>query len=149
MDRLRLSRLGRGWLLFGLVFGLVSLIGGCSGDGTVAVYGTVSFAGREVPQVARVFFKPIESAGPSRPSSSDIAADGTYRVRAFKDSTGLVPGTYLVSITYYDLKPGANPDLESSWQEANYDAGQLEIPAAGGEIEHNLEVPDNSREATP
>ena len=122
------------------------LIAGCSGGGlhTVPVYGQVTIAGREFPKVCRIYFLPVTSEGPKRPSMAETAEDGKYAVKSFKDSEGLLPGTYKVNLSYYDLKPGADPALDGSWIIQDYDAGELVVDADSDGIEHNITVPAKS-----
>jgi hypothetical protein len=100
----------------------------------------VSFVGRETPKVYSIFFQPVKVEGIVRPTIADADSSGFYEARAFKDSRGLIPGTYTVQVTYYDLKPGANPDLESSWIATNYNAGELVVDANSGEVKRDIEV---------
>jgi hypothetical protein len=134
---------------YALWVGAITLIGiaGCSDRGpvTVPVYGTVTFVGRDPPKVSNIFFKPLESTGPFRPSTASREADGSYSVKAFQNSKGLVPGKYQVEVLYYDLKPGQNPNLDSSWNERKFDAGQLVVDASSSGIEHNIEVTGKAR----
>ena len=124
-----------------------ALVVGCSGDGihTVPVYGKVTAAGREMPKVCRLFFNPTSTGvAPLRPSVVQTEPDGSYAVKAFKDSDGLLPGTYRVVVSYFDLKPGGNPNSEGGWVEHKHDAGELVVDADADEIEHNIEVPAKS-----
>jgi hypothetical protein len=122
------------------------LIAGCSDGGlhTVPVYGQVTIAGRGFPKVCRIFFLPVTSEGPKRPSMAETTEDGKYAVKSFKDSEGLLPGSYKVNLTYYDLKPGADPALDGSWIIQDYDAGELAVDADSDGIEHNITVPAKS-----
>jgi hypothetical protein len=121
---------------------LVSIVvAGCSdGPKTIPVYGNVTFAGREVPKVCNLFFQPLEVEGISRPSTTKCEPDGSYAVKAFEHSKGLIPGTYRVRLFYYDLKPGANPALETSWRQSTFDAGEVVVDANSSGVEHNIEV---------
>ena len=131
-----------------ILVGLAAMccLAGCSRGGpeTVPVYGTVNFIGRDVPKYCRLFFQPLQTEGISRPSSATAEADGSYEVKAFRRSAGLVPGTYRVQISYYNLKRGANPEVESNWVESVYDAGELVVDAGSRGVEHNIEVPAES-----
>jgi hypothetical protein len=116
---------------------------GCSDRGpkTIPVYGTVTFAGRERPKFCRLYFRPIQAETITRPSMSTPAENGSYEVKSFRDSNGLLPGTYKVEVTYFDLKPGANPNIETNYIESAFDAGELVVDADAGSVEHNIEVP--------
>jgi hypothetical protein len=118
------------------------LITGCS-EGpikTVPVYGSVTFADREPPPTCDLIFQPVKVDGPLRPSFADRQVDGSYRVKAFKNSKGLIPGTYHVQLIFHDLKPGADPKLEASWKLTNYDGGELKVDADSGGVEYNIDV---------
>jgi hypothetical protein len=124
-----------------LGFTIVLLVG-CSDHGlkTIPVYGTVTFADRERPKGCRIFFKPVKVEGISRPAAAE-ATSGSYTANAFSTSKGLIPGTYRIEVSYYDLKAGKNPNLESSYAETNYDAGEVIVDSNSSGVEHNIEVP--------
>ena len=132
------------WLLIGLAW--TACVVGCSKSDveTVPVYGNVTFANRQQPAVCRLFFQQIQTDSITRPTSAVVQPDGEYQAKAFRDSKGLVPGTYKIRVSYYDLKPGANPDLDTSYVESSYDAGELVVDASAGSVEHNIEVPGKS-----
>jgi hypothetical protein len=90
-----------------------------------------------------VFFVPtkVPEGTPNRPSIASVSPDGAYAVKAFKDSKGLLPGTYQVLVTYAVLKPGGDPNSESGWTEKRYEAGELVVDADSRGIEHNIDVP--------
>lgn len=115
---------------------------GCSEKGiqTVPVYGNITFADREPPPTCDVIFQPQKSDGPMRPSFTDRKPDGSYQVKAFKNSKGLVPGTYRIQLVFHDLKPGADPKQESSWKITKYDGGEIQVESGSGGVEHNIEV---------
>lgn len=121
-------------------------IGGCSETGpkTIPVYGTVTFVGRDAPKTCRLFFKPIKVEGVTRPAAAERSSNGSYAAKAFSTSKGLLPGTYQIMISYYDLVPGKNPEIETSWAETNFDAGELVVDANSSGIEHNIEIPKKS-----
>jgi hypothetical protein len=122
---------------------------GCADRGprTVPVYGKVTFVGRERPKFCRLYFRPIEAETITRPSTSTPAADGTYEVKSFRDSKGLLPGTYNVEVTFFDLKPGADPNIETNYIESVFDAGELVVDADAGSVEHDIEVPAKAAKA--
>src|SRR3954452_6372872 len=127
---------------FAVAVAALILITGCS-EGpikTVPVYGTVTFVDREAPPTCDLIFQPLKIDGPLRPSFADRQADGSYQVKAFKNSRGLIPGTYHVQLVFHDLKPGADPKQESAWKLTNYDGGELKVDAASGGVEFNIEV---------
>jgi hypothetical protein len=105
------------------------------------VYGNISFVGRDAPKTVRVVFKPIKSEGLTRPTVAERASNGSYTAKAFSSSRGLIPGTYKIEVTYYDLKPGKDPNIETSWAESNFDAGQLVVESNASGIEHDIEIP--------
>ena len=122
------------------------LLAGCSESGpkTIPVYGVVTFVRRDAPKTCRLFFKPVKVESLTRPAAAERAANGSYAARAFSTSKGILPGTYKIAVSYYDLVPGKNPDLESSWAETQFDAGELVVDANSKGIEHNIEIPDKS-----
>jgi len=125
-----------------LIASAICVIAGC-GEGplkTVPVSGLISFADRQPPPQCDVIFQPIKVDGPLRPSFADRQPDGTYQVKAFKKSKGLIPGTYRVLVVCHDLKPGANPKLETSWILTNHDGGEVNVDAKSGGVEHNIEI---------
>jgi hypothetical protein len=127
---------------FALAAAALVLVAGCS-EGpikTVPVHGTVTFLDREPPPTCDLIFQPLKVDGPLRPSFADRESDGHYRVKAFKNSKGLIPGTYRVQLVFHDLKPGADPKLENSWKLTNYDGGELNVEATSGGVEYNIEV---------
>src|SRR3954467_4266662 len=125
---------------------LVSLLlslAGCSEPGpkTVPVYGTVTFVGRDAPKTCRLFFKPIKVEGLSRPAVAERTSNGSYAAKAFSTSKGLLPGTYRIEISYYDLKPGKDPNIETNWAETNFSAGELVVEAGSSGVEKNIDIP--------
>jgi hypothetical protein len=124
-------------------FAALLLLAGCSESGpkTIPVYGTVTFVGRDAPKTCRLFFKPIKVEGLTRPAAAERSPNGSYTAKAFSTSKGLLPGTYKIEVSYYDLVPGRNPDLETSWAETSFNAGELVVDANSKGIEHNIEVP--------
>jgi hypothetical protein len=119
------------------------LVGGCSETGpkTIPVYGTVIFVGRDAPKTCRLFFKPIKVEGLIRPAVAERSSSGSYAAKAFSNSKGLLPGTYKVEVSYYDLVPGKNPELETSWAETKFNAGEIVVDANSSGVEHNIEIP--------
>ena len=128
-----------------LAAGIVALVG-CSESGpkTVPVYGTITFAGREAPETCLIYFTPIKTEGLNRPTVAERKSNGAYKAKSFSTSRGILPGTYRVSVKYYDLKPGKNPNKESNWDELIFQAGELVVDADSSGIEHDVEVPKKS-----
>lgn len=126
-------------------------LAGCGGGGpkTIPVSGVVTFQGRDQPEVCRLFFRPETSQGPSRPSVTEVEDDGTYEARAFKDSDGLIPGTYRISVSYFDPKPGGNPSSHANYIERTFDAGEVVVAPEADEVEHNVDVPLNAGKQSP
>ena len=120
----------------------LALVAGCGESGlkTVPVYGMVTFADREAPPTCDLIFQPLKVDGPKRPSFADRQPDGHYQVKAFKDSYGLIPGTYRVQLVFHDLKPGADPKTESGWKLTNYDGGEVNVDPNSRGVEYNIEV---------
>jgi len=129
-----------------LSFGaLVVGAAGCSeGLETVPVSGKVTIAGRDRPKVCRLFFHPVETKSVTRPTAAETDEEGMYEVRSFKGVEGLVPGTYSVRVSYYDLKPGKDPADDRNWIQSDYDAGELVVDPDSDGVEHNINVPAKS-----
>src|SRR5262245_8547293 len=119
------------WLTLSIAFvGALAAIG-CGGNGikTIPVFGKVTVTGRPYPSAVQIFFLPVNVDGPKRPCFAEAEKDGNYAARAFKDSDGLIPGTYKINVIYSDLKPGANPALDSNWTQHTFDGGELVVDA--------------------
>ena len=88
-------------------------------------------------------FVPLDDSaeGSIRPNGATMEPDGSYRMTPFQGVEGLLPGRYSVRVSYFDLKPGGNPDREGDWIEHNYEADELLVEAGSRRIEHNVEVP--------
>lgn len=129
--------------LLTITAGALAFITGCS-EGpikTVPVYGTVTFVDRQPPELCDVIFQPQKVVdGPLRPSFTERQSDGSYRVQAFKNSKGLIPGTYRIQLVAKDLKPGADPKNDANWKHTKYDGGEVVVESTSGGVEHNIEV---------
>ena len=125
-------------LLFLLV--LSATLSGCSRSPVVPVSGKLSFAGRDVPEVCRLSFVPKSADGVIRPSGATMEADGTYRLAPFKGVEGLLPGTYAVRVSYFDLKKNGNPDREGDWIEHTFEGEDLTIEQGASAVTHDIEV---------
>jgi hypothetical protein len=129
-----------------LLLALAALVAcGCSGERftSVPVSGRVTIGGQAPPKECYVFFAltKVAEGTPNRPSMTTVKPDGTYAVKSFRDSQGLIPGTYNVMVAYTVLKPGGNPNSDASWVERRYEAGEFVVDGKSGAIEHNIEVP--------
>lgn len=112
---------------------------GCSNSPVVPVSGKITFADREIPEVCRLTFVPIDAQG-ARPGGATMEADGSYRLSPFKGVEGLLPGTYKVRVSYFDLKKNGNPDRESDWREKTFEGEDLVIEPGAGAVTHDIEV---------
>jgi hypothetical protein len=126
-----------------LAVAALMFIAGC-GEGpikTVPVYGTVTFLDRQPPDTCDLIFQPLKvDGGLLRPSLTERQADGSYRVKAFKNSKGLIPGTYHIQLLAHDLKPGADPKSDANWKLNKYDGGEVKVDPDSSGVEHNIEV---------
>ena len=125
-------------------FALVVTCCGCSGSGVVPVTGKVVFGNREIPAVCRLTFVPVEDGsteGGIRPNGATMQADGTYRMTPYQGVEGLVPGRYTVRVSYFDLKPGGDPQRENDWIEHKFEADELVIEAGSRAVEYDVQVP--------
>ena len=124
---------------------VILAVAGCGGGSDVVpVTGQVVFHSRDLPQVARLTFVPVEGTsggGAIRPSGAKMEPDGTYRVKPYQGVEGLLPGTYEVRVSYYDLRPGGDRNREADWTEYTHEAGELVVEPGSGAIEHDVEVP--------
>ena len=117
---------------------------GCGGSGVVPVKGKVVFSGRETPEVCRLTFVPLDEpadGGTIRPSGATMQADGSYRMTPYLGVEGLLPGRYAVRVSYFDLKPGGNPDREADWIEHKFEGDELVIEPGSRSVEYDVEVP--------
>ncbi|MBA3480582.1 MAG: hypothetical protein H0T51_02095 [Pirellulales bacterium] len=132
-----------------LTFLMIGMISGCSSSQfeTIPVSGQITMTGQVLPKDCYLYFVPTAPGEgmPSRPSVATMADDGSYSVSAFKDSDGLLPGTYSVIVAYYVLKPGGNPNSDSAWVERRYQAGELVVAADSDDVEFNIEVPAQAK----
>lgn len=115
---------------------------GCSRSPVVPVSGSISFPDREPPEVCRLTFVPTENDEGTaiRPGSATMDEAGTYHLTPFKGVEGLLPGTYSIRISYFDLKRNGDPNRDSDWKEHNFDAGELTIEAGSRGVVHDIEV---------
>lgn len=132
-----------GWFTYACLFvAIASMISGCSKEAvsTVPVYGTVKFVDRQQPDLCDIIFQPQKVEGLVRPGFTEMQPDGSYRVTAFKNSKGLVPGTYRIQIVAKDLKPGSDPKVDANWKLGRFEAGEVKVDATSGGVEHVIEV---------
>jgi hypothetical protein len=110
----------------------------------VRVNAQVSFEGREFPQHCKVYFSPIEvpEGLPKRPAAGRPDKEGRLSATSWKKGDGLVPGTYEVTIQYYDPKPGADLTSDDGWVGKSHQVEDLLIePGMRGPIEVRYTVP--------
>jgi hypothetical protein len=127
---------------FGVAIAALVIVTGCSESGpkTIPVYGTVTFVGRDPPKTCQIYFTPIKTEGLIRPTVAERQSNGSYAAKSFSTSRGILPGTYRVLVTYYELKPGKDPNRESNWDELKFDDGELVVDANSSGIKHDIEV---------
>ncbi|MCA9100514.1 MAG: hypothetical protein R3C10_18045 [Pirellulales bacterium] len=118
---------------------------------TIPVEGTVTFQGREaMPTNPVVYFRTTEAAPgyPTRPARGVVGDDGELEVTAFERGDGLVPGKYDVMIEFFDLKPGADPARESSYDRTEIALEPLEVPSNhSGPIQLSYTIPTRAAAA--
>lgn len=117
-------------------------IPGCSRSPVVPVSGSLSFPDRDMPEVCRLTFVPTETdeGVAIRPGSATMDEDGNYSLAPFKGVEGLLPGTYSIRISYFDLKRNGDPSRDSDWKEHTFDAGELTVEAGSRGVVHDIEV---------
>jgi hypothetical protein len=101
-----------------------------------------------MPKFCRLYFRHVKAESITRPTMASPEPDGSYEVKSFRQSKGLLPGTYKVEVSYFDLKPGADPNIETNYIESVFDAGELVVDSDADEVEHNIEVPPKTQRAT-
>ena len=119
---------------------LAALLCGCSRSPVVPVTGEVTFANRDVPEVCRLTFVPKNTTGAIRASGGELQDDGSYKLAPFKGVEGLLPGTYAVRVSYFDLKKNGNPDREADWKEYTFEGDELVVEEGSRGITHDIEV---------
>jgi hypothetical protein len=123
---------------------LFAVFAGCGSDGPeiVPVTGMITFEGREQPEVCRLSFLPQETNGIIRPNGGEMTSDGAYELAPFRGVKGLYPGTYSILVSYYDLKPGGNRNVEADWIAHEYETTEsLVIEAGARRMTHPITVP--------
>lgn len=94
----------RRFVVTAALFSATLLVAGCSDSGgRVQVVGRVQLNGKPLTQGLVVFF-PAESNVGLRPCSSNIGADGRYRLGSLKPDDGIKPGKYLVSFDVWGVE---------------------------------------------
>jgi hypothetical protein len=125
-----------------------ALIGcGPAGPLIVPVSGTLSFDGREPPEVCRLTFVPqADSSDRVRPSGAQVGADGEVQVTEFRGVRGLFPGEYTIRVSYYDLKPGGNRKNENDWIKHQFVAPEpLLVDPGASHVSCDIVVPKNQK----
>lgn len=115
-------------------------LAGCTRSPVVPVTGKITFASRDTPEVCRLTFVPQNQEGAIRPSGGTMDADGTYKLTEFKGVEGLLPGTYSVRISYFDLKKNGNPDRDSDWKEFTFEGEDLVVEEGSRGVTHDIEI---------
>ena len=119
----------------------IALVGfGCSRSPVVPVSGKVIFTNREQPEVCRITFVPAETSEGVRGGGAEMDADGSYKVSPFKGVEGLLPGKYIVRVSYFDLKKNGNPDRDSDWRERTFEAESLVVEEGSNSVQHDIEI---------
>lgn len=133
----------RSWVFVAWI-GLAVGLGGCGGSGVVPVRGNIVFQSRDLPQVCRLTFVPADGSAEGetlRPNGATMEPDGAYRMTPYQGVEGLMPGRYTVRVSYFDLRPGGNPDREGDWKEFSHVADELVVEPGSRAVEHDVMVP--------
>src|SRR5690606_30647715 len=96
---------------------------GDSGPEVVPVRGTITYGGGSWPKTGAIYFTPSEAAEgmPLRPALGSFDTDGNVQVTSFQGRSGLVPGTYLISLECWEVPPSMESDAHAvSYLPANY-----------------------------
>ncbi len=124
-------------------------LSGC-GNGLASVTGSVSIDGQPITggesTRAMVYFFP--ESGTGAPAIGIINDSGEYRMR-LGSRTGVVPGTYIVTISATELVQSKNPDLPPSgrlisprrYKDPKTSGLKAEVAAGSNEFDFDL-VPD-------
>lgn len=105
------------WAVVGIYF--VLALTGCGSDKPlIPVSGQIKYAGGDWPMPGSITLTPISvpEGQPKRPGSATFGPDGSFVVGSYKPGDGLLPGTYGVIISCYDLgaqqgRPQSEVDL--------------------------------------
>ena len=132
---------------FFLVTGLLLLILVTSGCGpsrpkTIAVSGTITFAGGPPPAEGAIYFAPITAAEgfDKRPGRARFDTSGKFRATSFEEGDGLVPGTYSVRIECWKSPPTMDSAIGDSYIPAGFTAPQIDVPIRGGRLTYDVNV---------
>jgi hypothetical protein len=114
----------------------------------VPVGGTVTFDGGKCPKSGSVTFQPLDIASglPKRPATGKFETDGEYKVNAFADQEGVLPGRYRVEVTCFSGAPDLskpNPWNDVSFIDASYRPAELVVEDTGDAITYDIDVPRN------
>ena len=86
------------------------VFGGCgpSGPEVIPIRGEVFYKGAPLTDVPQglVRYLPKTSTGAARQASGRIQPDGSFIMTTFKDSDGVVPGEYNISVSAYSSSGG-------------------------------------------
>lgn len=124
------------------VIGFVVAFAGCTRSPVIPVSGSVSFPERDMPEVCRLTFVPTstDKGIKLRPNGAEMDDEGVYHMTEFKGVEGLMPGTYAIRVSYFDLKKNGNPDVDGDWKEHTFEAGEVVVEAGSRSVEHDIEV---------
>src|SRR5947207_9499998 len=134
-----MKSMGERWLVWaGLAVAAVVCAGGCGGEKTYNLSGTVTFQGKPVP-AGQIVFEPDASAGNHGQAAFAKIKDGHYDTRI--DGSGTVGGPHLVLIHGRDGIPRGEL-LNGLPLFRDYNT-KVDLPKASGE--QNFEVPAGER----
>jgi len=107
---------------------------------TIPITGRVTIDGQPPGEGGKIYFTPVQAAeGYSRRPArgSFVSSDGSYRVMSWEVDDGLVPGSYLVSVTSNTPEKTAIP---ARYNQGSTSGLTLDVPPDQGRIEYNIDI---------
>jgi hypothetical protein len=139
------ARWPTGYFVTALLLTLIASGCGPSGPKRIQVHGKVTFDGNPPPGDGSVYFAPIRPAEgfPARGGYGVfVRGDGAFVVGSVERDDGLMPGTYRVTITYWERPPREDGTSGKSFIPKDYCPPELEITLDGpNPIEPRYDVP--------
>jgi hypothetical protein len=83
------------------------LAGGCGSDGpvTIPIRGEVLYNGAPLNNVPQGLVRYLPKSSDGRQASGRIQPDGSFVLTTFKDSDGVAPGEYDITVSAYTTQP--------------------------------------------
>ena len=114
---------------------------GPAGIPKVPVKGKITYGGGDWPKAAIFDFAPLQPAAgmPSAPGTAVVEPNGEFKV-------DLVPGTYVVNITCWEVEPAPDdPSKSKSYVPQRMQEGdakpKFEVPVGAKEVKFDFDIP--------